>query len=188
VIVTSNALNAVGVGTTSGRRARTSPDRIPSHPPEDPMTTPAPELARPVRTDVMPWIPTGPGKWFRPLRFGRDGWSELMRLEPGSVVALHRHTGEVHAFNLSGSRHILGTDQVIGAGDYVYEPTGNVDSWQAVGDGPCVVHIKVVGAVEYLDGSGAVVDVADCASQLATYLAWCDRQGVEPVASVVGPH
>jgi hypothetical protein len=37
-----------------------------------------------------------------------DGWSEPMRLEPGSVVALHRHTGEVHAFNIRGTREILG--------------------------------------------------------------------------------
>ena len=37
----------------------------------------------------MPWMPTGPGKTFRPLRFAADGWSELMRLEPGSAVAVH---------------------------------------------------------------------------------------------------
>jgi hypothetical protein len=65
------------------------------------------EPARPLDTAGMPWIPTGPGKSFRPLRFTEDGWSELMRLEPGSVVALHRHTGELH----------------------VYEPAGTVDTW-----------------------------------------------------------
>ena len=47
------------------------------------------EPARPLDTDGMPWIPTGPGKSFRPLRFAGDGWSELMRLEPGSAVAMH---------------------------------------------------------------------------------------------------
>jgi len=44
------------------------------------------EPARPLDTDAMPWIPTGPGKSFRPLRFAADGWSELMRLEPGGAV------------------------------------------------------------------------------------------------------
>jgi len=62
------------------------------------------EPARPLDTDGMPWIPTGPGKSFRPLRFAADGWSELMRLEPGSGVAVHRHTGDVHAFNIAGTR------------------------------------------------------------------------------------
>ena len=33
------------------------------------------EPARPRDTDAMPWIPTGPGKSFRPLRFAADGWS-----------------------------------------------------------------------------------------------------------------
>jgi len=149
------------------------------------MTARSTELARPVHTANMAWIPTGPGKSFRPLRFERDGWSELMRLEPGSLVALHRHTGEVHAFNLSGTRQILGTDEIIGEGDYVYEPTGNADSWQAVGDRPCVVQIRVVGAVEYLDRSGAVVDVADSASQLTTYLAWCQQHGTEPATQIL---
>ena len=40
----------------------------------------------------------------RPLQFAADGWSELMRLEPGSLVPLQRHTGDVHAYNLSGIR------------------------------------------------------------------------------------
>ena len=42
------------------------------------------EPARPLDTDGMPWIPTSGGKSFRPLHFAADGWSELMRLEPGS--------------------------------------------------------------------------------------------------------
>src|SRR5580704_12963845 len=69
-------------------------------------------------TQSMPWIATGPGKAFRPLRFTADGWSELMRLDPGSMVALHRHTGEVHAFNLSGTREIFGTGERVGPGNY----------------------------------------------------------------------
>ena len=110
-----------------------------------------PEPALPVDTDGMPWIATGPGKSFRPLRFAADGWSELMRLEPGSSVALHRHTGEVHAFNIRGTREILGSGELVRPGGYVYEPAGTVDGWGAVGDEPCVVHIKVAGTIEYLD-------------------------------------
>src|SRR5215469_12050711 len=94
------------------------------------------ERAWPLDTENMDWIPTGPGKSFRPLRFAPDGWSELMRLEPGSVVALHRHTGDVHALNLSGSREIIGTGEVVGPGGYVYEPPGTIDTWRAVGTQP----------------------------------------------------
>lgn len=152
------------------------------------MTTPdtrTAQLADPVQTTDADWIPTGPGKSFRPLRFDDTGWSELMRLEPGALVDLHRHTGEVHAFNIAGTRQILGTGEVISAGDYVYEPAGHVDAWQAVGSEPCIVHIKVVGAVEYLDDSGHVVGQADSSSQCTTYVEWCHRHGDEPSPRIV---
>ena len=143
-------------------------------------------LARPLDTESMPWIATGPGKAFRPLRFTEDGWSELMRLEPGSVVALHRHTGEVHAFNLSGTREIFGTGERVGPGSYVYEPAGNVDEWGAVGDEPCIVHIKVTGAVEYLGEDGQVIETVSAETQRAVYLAWCCEHGVRPAEQILG--
>jgi hypothetical protein len=137
-------------------------------------------------TQSMPWIATGPGKAFRPLRFTADGWSELMRLEPGSMVALHRHTGEVHAFNLSGTREIFGTGDRVGPGGYVYELAGNVDEWGAVGDEPCIVHIKVAGAVEYLGEDGQVVETVSAETQRAAYLAWCREHGVRPAEQILG--
>ena len=144
------------------------------------------EPARPLDTDGMPWIPTGPDKSFRPLRFAADGWSELMRLEPGSTVALHRHTGEVHAFNLAGTREILGTGEQVGPGNYVYEPAGTVDGWGATGGEPCVVHIKVVGRIEYLDGNGQVIESVNAETQRALYLAWCREHSVQPAAQILG--
>jgi 2,4'-dihydroxyacetophenone dioxygenase len=144
------------------------------------------EPARPLDTGDMPWIPTGPGKSFRPLRFAADGWSELMRLEPGSAVAVHRHTGEVHAFNLAGAREILGTGERVGPGDYVYEPPGTVDGWGAIGDEPCVVHIKVVGTIEYLGGNGQVIESVNAETQRAVYLAWCREHGVRPAEQILG--
>jgi 2,4'-dihydroxyacetophenone dioxygenase len=144
------------------------------------------EPARPLDTDAMPWIPTGPGKSFRPLRLEDDGWSELMRLEPGSVVALHRHTGDVHALNLSGRREIIGTGEIVGPGGYVYEPPGLVDTWGAVGEMPCIVHIKVTGNIDYLGDDGQVTDTVNSASQRTAYLTWCQDQGVTPAAQILG--
>jgi 2,4'-dihydroxyacetophenone dioxygenase len=150
------------------------------------MAATEPTPADRLRTEEMPWIPTSPGKSFRPLRFDVDGWSELMRLEPGSLVARHRHTGHVHAFNLSGSRRILETGEIVGPRDYVYEAAGLIDAWEAVGDRPCIVHLKILGAVEYLDAEDQVIDFADAESQRRTYLAWCEQQHSEPVTQIVG--
>lgn len=100
---------------------------------------------------VNEWIPEGPGKWSLPVNFlpDHEGWVELMRLRPGVRVSLHRHTGEVHALNLQGTRR-LADGRVIGPGQYVYEPPGNVDWWEATGDCDLIVFVVVKGSVEYL--------------------------------------
>jgi quercetin dioxygenase-like cupin family protein len=129
------------------------------------------------------WIPEGPGKWSRPLRFlgaGR-GFVELMRLEPGVIVPLHRHTGEVHAFNLEGHRR-LSSGETIGPGDYVYEPAGNVDGWQAVGTAPLVVFVVVLGEVEFLAPDGTVARRVSATTQLAAYRQYCRDAGLAPLA------
>jgi 2,4'-dihydroxyacetophenone dioxygenase len=107
--------------------------------------------ARTLAPDRVPWVPLSGRKSFKPLRFlsGNRGFVELLRLEPGEAIPLHRHTGDVHAINLEGSRELC-TGEIIGPGDYVYEPAGNTDSWEVVGDKPLVVLVVVMGAVEYL--------------------------------------
>ena len=135
-------------------------------------------------TADMPWIPTGPGKSFRPIRFDRDGWTELMRVEPGALVARHHHTGAVHGFNISGHRELIEAGIVVGPGDYVFEPVDNVDSWRGVGDEPCVIHIRVEGRVEFFADDGTLVSVASSQSQQAIYLDWCRENGMTPLPSL----
>ena len=106
---------------------------------------------------TLPWVPLSADKAFKPLRFLPDdrGFVELLRLQPGARIARHRHTGEVHAFNLQGWRE-LDSGERVGPGDYVYEAQGNVDSWRVIGDEALIVLVVVMGAVEYLDERGAV--------------------------------
>jgi 2,4'-dihydroxyacetophenone dioxygenase len=129
----------------------------------------------------IPWIPLGPGESFKPLRFMPNGRALLLRLEPGTVVPRHRHLGEVHGFNLSGTRHLLDTDETVGPGGYVYEPRGNVDSWMAIGDEPVVVHIVSFGAMEYLGEDGTVLRRDTPSSLHEIYLRFCDGNGLAPV-------
>jgi 2,4'-dihydroxyacetophenone dioxygenase len=127
----------------------------------------------------IPWVPSRGGISFKPLRFldGGRGFVELMRLEPGAAVPRHRHTGAVHAVNLQGRRRLAG-GQIVGPGDYVYEPPGNVDAWEAVGDQPVIIHIVLDGAVEYLDDAGAVVGRIDGRGLAAQYRDHCAAHGL----------
>jgi 2,4'-dihydroxyacetophenone dioxygenase len=112
------------------------------------------------------------------------GWTSFLRLEPGTVVAKHRHTGETQVVTLEGQRRLEG-GAVIGPGGNVYEPTGNVDTWSAVGDVPLVVYGTVFGAVEYIDEEGHLTSRVTTTSTLETYRKHCAATGVPYVDLVV---
>ena len=130
--------------------------------------------------DSLPWVPAAmPGKWSRPLRFlpGDRGFVELLRMDPGVLMPPHRHTGEVHAWNLSGSRQ-LDTGEVVGPGGYTYEPPDNVDWWRAVGDQPLVALVVVMGTVEFIGPYQTVTARVDARTQREALHAWCTAQGI----------
>jgi 2,4'-dihydroxyacetophenone dioxygenase len=139
-------------------------------------------------SNSLDWVPLAPGLSFKPLRFfpGDTGYQLLLRVEPGTTIPRHRHTGEVHAFNLTGRRRILTTGELVGPGTYVYEPTGNEDAWEAVGDEPCVIHLEANGRVEYLDDAGRVVRHTDAATARSAYLDWCSAQGLTAHPALAG--
>jgi quercetin dioxygenase-like cupin family protein len=133
--------------------------------------------------ESVPWIPLGPGESFKPLRFlaGSRGRVLLLRLEAGCTVPPHRHTGDVHAFNVEGSRELIDSGQIVGPGDYVYEPSGNADTWRVVGDGPCTVFIATRGVMEYLDDAGEVVQRDTTETMRDTYHRYCAAEGIAVV-------
>src|SRR5438067_737740 len=110
-------------------------------------------------TRALPWVQLVPGFSFKLVRATTDDdtWVELLRVEPGTVIPRHRHTGEIHAYTLAGQRELHETGEIVGAGHYVYEPPGNVDSWSAVGAEPLLVFVTIRGAIEYLDEHGVVI-------------------------------
>lgn len=142
---------------------------------------PAFQPAHRVGAAATPWMPsTTPGKRSRPLRFlaANAGFVEEMELQPGVATTLHRHTGAVHAWNLEGSRRLC-TGEVVGPGEYVYEPAGNTDWWVAIGDVPLRILVVVHGTVEYLDAQGKVLRRVDAASLRIAYQQWCAEHGID---------
>ena len=123
----------------------------------------------------LPWLPISPGFDLKLVRGVTDDDSEtrvlLLRVQPGTVIGRHRHTGEVHAFHISGQRKLLDTGEVLGPGTYLYEPPGNIDSWMAVGDEPLVVFLTLSGRIDYLDDAGTVIKQSTAATTRARYRA-----------------
>lgn len=145
-----------------------------------------PLSADPIATASLDWVPLRPGISMRPLHFEADGYALQLKVEPGAVVTRHRHTGEVHALNLSGCREIVDTGEVVGPGDYVFEPAGNEDAWRCHGDEPCIVHITLTGRVEYLDANGEVTSYTDRDTALHEYLEYCGSVGTMPDPAILG--
>jgi quercetin dioxygenase-like cupin family protein len=129
--------------------------------------------------DDLPWIPAQtPGKWAKPLRFlGERGFVELLRMSPGTVMPLHRHTGEVHVHQLAGQRQLC-SGEILGPGDYAYEPAGHVDWWKIVGDEDMVAFAVVMGDVEFIGPGGEVRGVANACTQRAEYERYCAEHGL----------
>src|SRR5688500_5245209 len=119
------------------------------------MTNP-PLVQHLLATAALPWQPLKPGFSMKLLYAdpSADLRVQLLRLEPGPVIERHRHAGAVHAYNVSGQRLLLDTQEIVGPGGYVYEPPGNIDSWMAVGDEPLIVFVTVHGAISYIDDNG----------------------------------
>ena len=145
------------------------------------MDTFSPHVQSFLDSERMPWIQAFPGLSVRPLHYFPDGsgYVALLRIEPGTLVAKHRHTGEIHAFNIKGKRRLIETDEIVGPGGYVYEPPGNHDSWMAVGDEPCIAHIVVNGDIEFLDAAGNVMRRTNAATVLEEHRRYCAEHGLE---------
>src|SRR5262245_61791664 len=125
--------------------------------------------------EALPWVPIAPGFSFKLIRATSDDdvWVELLRLEPGTIIPRHRHTGEVHAYTVAGRRELLDTGEIVGPGSYVYEPSGNVDSWRAVGTVPLLIFVTVLRAIEYLDEHGAVIRRSTATTAAEAYRRGC---------------
>jgi 2,4'-dihydroxyacetophenone dioxygenase len=141
-----------------------------------------------VDTACAEWIPLEPGQAFKPIALPDTGPRQLLlRVDPGTVVGLHRHHGPVHGFTLAGTRVLLDPAGHVAApaGAYVHEPAGTVDSWMAVGDEPCVVHIAIEGAMDTVDDRGEVLRSSGTPELRRIYLAWCAATGAEPSTAVM---
>jgi 2,4'-dihydroxyacetophenone dioxygenase len=123
------------------------------------------------RSNAQPWMQTDvPGKSLKLLATLDDdrGFVELLRMEPGVRMPRHRHTGDTHVYNLSGSRQ-LHNGEIVGPGDYVYEPAGCVDSWQVVGHEPMLAFLVVMGEAQFLSDDDEVIAVANACTMRERY-------------------
>jgi 2,4'-dihydroxyacetophenone dioxygenase len=131
--------------------------------------------------DAMPWIPVVDGVAAKPLRFAADGngWASVVRIDPGSRVPKHRHSGDVHGIVLRGRCRYSADAPWLEAGTYLHEADGAVDEVLACPDDGAEILFIVAGPqVEYLTDDGAPAHIDDQRSKQRTYSDFCARNGL----------
>ncbi len=78
--------------------------------------------------DERLWVPQAPNIWFRPLLLNtvQGEWVNLLRVRRSGVLSRHRHPAPVHGYVIKGTWRYLEHNWIAKAGDYVFEPPGEV--------------------------------------------------------------
>ncbi len=139
------------------------------------------------RSADIPWIPQGSGNvWFKPLRISlaQNRWTNLLKVTRNGVVNRHRHLSEVEGWVIQGSWHYLEHDWTAHAGDFIYEPMGDIHTLVAdVADEetPMITLFSIHGDIEYVDENGDRLYVENAQSKLRRYLEHCESAGITPL-------
>jgi len=117
------------------------------------------DIVRHVGDDEELWVNAGFGVGLKLVRLdaSKGTWVIENRFEPGVRLQIHRHTGPVDAFTLTGRWHYLEYDFFSVAGSYIYEPANSVHTLDVPEDNEGTTNVLFVieGALLNLDADGA---------------------------------
>lgn len=108
-------------------------------------------------------------------------WIIRARYAPGVELQPHKHTGQVHAFTLSGSWGYRESEYLNTAGSFLYEPAGSIHTLYVPesNDEVTDVWFAIWGANLNLEPDGTISSVTDAESVLASYLHLCAKAGFD---------
>ncbi|HUA95687.1 MAG TPA: 2,4'-dihydroxyacetophenone dioxygenase family protein [Acidimicrobiales bacterium] len=139
------------------------------------------DVVRHVGEDDAPWADTGAGVDLKVVRYdaARGTWVIRNRFRPGVQLQIHRHTGPVDGFTLSGRWHYLEYDFYSTAGSYIFEPANSVHTLTVPEDNTTDTDVLFVieGSLLHLDPDGKVESTTDGPGILEVYYALLEAQG-----------
>lgn len=137
-----------------------------------------------------PFVDVGDGTLIQLLMvdLAQNIWITRNRMQPGTRVIKHYHTGPVYAFTLQGRWFYEEyPDTVNQAGSFLFEPAGSVHTLTIPEDqeGETVVWFLIHGTNINIDGAGDVVSIADAFNVLEGYRLLCEAQGASSDAVII---
>ncbi len=137
-----------------------------------------------------PYIDIGDGTLIQLLMVDltQNIWITRNRMQPGTTVIKHYHTGPVYAFTIEGRWYYEEYPETVNkSGSFLFEPAGSVHTLTIPADqtGETVVWFMINGTNINVDEEGAVVSIADAHNVLAGYRLLCEAQNLSSDAVVV---
>jgi 2,4'-dihydroxyacetophenone dioxygenase len=113
-----------------------------------------------LRTEDLPWMPLGPGTWYKLLRTSAETgtWSALLKMEAGSRFAPHKHLGAAEFYVLKGALEYRAG--IARAGDYGYEPLG-VEHGATTCSEETVITFTAYGPIVFYNEDGSIQMILD---------------------------
>ena len=126
-------------------------------------------VATAIPEDEREWVPQAENVWFRPLMLNTvtGGWCNLLKVRKSGVLSRHRHPMVVVGYVIKGRWFYREHDWVANAGDFVYEPPGEIHTLEVPADcDEMITFFNISGAMIYLDEQGNQVGYEDVFTKL----------------------
>lgn len=121
-------------------------------------------VANAIPQDDREWVPQADNVWFRPLMLNTvtGGWCNLLKVRKSGVLSRHRHPMIVVGYVIKGRWFYREHDWVASAGDFVYEPPGEIHTLEVPADcDEMITFFNISGAMVYLDPDGKQIGYED---------------------------
>ena len=112
----------------------------------------------------------------------------LMKAAKGEGANIHRHTGTVMVYTLTGRWKYDQHDWVAETGDFVFEPAESTHSFTNLSDDDNGTALVILtGELQFLDKDGAIRHIETWRTALARYRDYC-RDNQVPEIDLLGRH
>ena len=143
-----------------------------------------------VAENDAPFVDIGDGTLIQLLMvdLSQNIWITRNRMQPGTSVIKHYHTGSVYAFTLQGQWYYEEYPDTVNApGSFLFEPAGSVHTLTipADQDGETIVWFMINGTNINIDDAGKVVSIAGAHNVLEGYRLLCEMNGESADAVIV---
>jgi 2,4'-dihydroxyacetophenone dioxygenase len=135
--------------------------------------------------EALPWVPFVPVsdriefKYFKIDPVRGDIYA-LMRVPPREGAHIHRHTGTVVVYTITGAWKYDQHKWISCAGDFVFETADSSHSFTGMSDEETLAFVIVQGELQFLDDKGNVAYVENWRRALDRYVTFCNAKGIGP--------